>query len=235
MKKITQNFLFLLLLGVVTSTSLAQGTCTMVIGFSQTADWYLAPAGRNGYIGKGEIFESIVDDASWQLKWTNGAGVNVYANPDAQAWNSPVISPCSVNTDAPDRIVYMISGPHGEDIAAWSADIEVALGNIRQKIPSAQLIALQPVVGAPANAEGDECFTPNGQRVRASWQATPILKAIENVSRRYDDVIIGATTRLLSCEGYTDFLGHINNGTQVRGGSYAAVTTGLFYRNFDWR
>jgi len=129
----------------------------------------------------------------------------------------------------------MISGPHGENVDVWSADIEIALDNIREKIPSAEIIALQPVVGAPEDAEGDECFTPQGQRVRASWQATPILKAINDVAGRYDDVIVGATTRLLSCDGYTDFLGHINNGTQVRGGSYAAVTTGLFYRDFDWR
>jgi len=207
----------------------------MVMGFSQTADWYLAPADRNGYSGKGEIFESIVDDGNWQLKWGNGAGVNVYANPDAGAWSSQIISPCLANSDAPNRIVYMISGPHGENVDAWSADIEIALDNIREKIPSAEIIALQPVVGAPEDAEGDECFTPQGQRVRASWQATPILKAINDVAGRYDDVIVGATTRLLSCDGYTDFLGHINNGTQVRGGSYAAVTTGLFYRDFDWR
>jgi hypothetical protein len=212
-----------------------EANCTMVIGFSQTADWYLAPAYRNTNPDEGAIFESIIDNDRWQLKWANGAGVNVYADPDNPAWDSLIVSPCTENSAAPERIVYMISGPHGEDVAGWIADIETALANIREKIPSAEIIALQPVIGAPADADGDECFTPQGQRVRASWQATPINSAITDVAERFNDVIEGATTRLLDCNGYTDFLGHISNGESVSGASYAAVTTGLFYRDFDFR
>lgn len=233
----------LLLLGGTTTASAAPAvqdtpTCTLVLGFSQTADWYMAPASRSDSDSPvvGAIFESIVDGDRWQLKWAGGAGVNVYSNPDAGAWGAPIISPCVVGSGAPERIVYMISGPFGEDVPAWAAEIEKALDNIRDKFPSAEMIALQSVVGAPADAPGDECFVEDGgQRVRASWQATPIIEAIRTVAAGHDDVLVGATTRLLSCDGFVDALGHISNGRSISGASYAAVTTGLFYRDFKFK
>ena len=212
--------------------------CTLVLGFSQTADWYLAPAFRNNDPSlpeAGAIFESIVDGDRWQLMWSNGAGVNVYSNPRSPAWNAPIISPCLEASDRPERIVYMISGPFGVDIQAWVAEIDEVLDNIRNRFPSAEVIALQPVVGAPPDAPGDECFTPDGRRVRASWQATPILEAIETVVGRHSDVAVGATTRLKSCSHFVDFLGHISNGEMISGAADAAVTTGLFYRDFDFK
>ena len=53
----------------------------------QTADWYLAPAFRN----------------------------NDPNRPEA-GWNAPIISPCVKDSDRPERIVYVISGPFGADI-----------------------------------------------------------------------------------------------------------------------
>ena len=230
--------LFLLAQSNTVSAQQNDASCTLVIGFGQTADWYMAPVFRNNGFNQpeaGAIFEAIVDGDRWQLMWTNGAGVNVYSNAEAPAWDAPILSPCVEGSDRPERIVYMISGPFAEDIDGWAAEIEKALGNIRDKYPSAAVIALQPVVGAPADAEGDECFMPGGQRVRASWQATPIIAGIEKVARRHDDVVVGATTRLKQCSHFVDFLGHISNGESFSGAADAAVTTGLFYRDFDFR
>ena len=214
--------------------------CTLVLGFSQTADWYLAPLFRDADDPNrqeaGAIFESIVDGDRWQLMWTNGAGVNVYSNPDSEAWSAPIISPCAEASDRPERIVYMISGPFGEDVQAWVTEIEKAVDNIRDEFPSAKIIALQPVVGAPADAPGDACFTQDGDgRVRASWQATPILEAIEIVADNLDDVVVGATTRVKFCSHFVDGLGHISNGEMISGATDVAVTTGLFYREFDFK
>ncbi len=218
--------------------------CTLVLGFSQTADWYLAPLSRGtddpNQPEGGAIFESIVDGDQWQLKWAGGAGVDVYSNPDAEAWSAPVISPCVQASDRPDRIVYMISGPFGEDVQAWVTEIEKALENIRDKFPSVEMIALQPVVGGPADASGNECIAPEGGRVqrrlvRASWQATPILGAIEIVANRLDGVVVGATTRVKFCSHYVDGLGHLSDGEMISGATDAAVTTGLFYRDFDFK
>ena len=238
-------FLGILLVAGATTVSAQErdendANCTLVLGFSQTADWYLAPSSRRpddpSHPEVGAIFESIVDGDRWQLMWAGGAGVDVYSNPDAEAWSAPIISPCVEASDRPERIVYMISGPFGADVQAWVTDTEKALHNIRDKFPSVKAIALQPVVGAPADAPGDECFIPDGgQRVRASWQATPILEAIELVAARLEDVVVGATTRVKHCSHFVDARGHISNGEMISGAADAAVTTGLFYRDFDFK
>ncbi len=219
--------------------------CTHVLGFSQTADWYMAPVFRSTNPDQppdaNAIFESIVDGDRWQLQWTNGAGTNVYANPDAAAWNANILSPCVKGSDRPERLVYMISGPHGFDVAAWAAEIEIVLNNIRNKFPSVKVIALQPVVGAPVDEPGDICplDPPSpvfGNAVRASWQATPITEAIEIIAALHDDVVVGARTRVRSCDHFVDGIGHISNGqtSMLSGAANAAVDTGLFYRDFDW-
>jgi len=46
--------------------------------------------------------------------------------------------------------------------APWSADIETALVNIRAKIQSGDIVALQALVGAPTHVVGNKCFTPLG-------------------------------------------------------------------------
>jgi hypothetical protein len=219
--------------------------CTHVLGFSQTADWFLAPVFRRALQGAeippeaGAIFESIVDGDKWQLQWAGGAGVNVYANPDHPAWTSPVVSACEHKSDRPERLVYMVSGPHGLNVGAWVSDIEIVVQNIRAKFPSVRVIALQPVVGAPADEPGDACPTPTPSTgsglVRASWQATPILEAIEIVAAAHGDVVVGATTRLRQCGHYVDSIGHIASSTLLSGAATAAVDTGLFYKDFDWR
>jgi len=56
----------------------------------------------------------------------------------------------------------MIIGLHGQDVEAWSADIETALVNIRAKIQSGDIVALQALVGAPTHVVGNKCFTPQG-------------------------------------------------------------------------
>ncbi|MFZ8929033.1 MAG: hypothetical protein ACO2YY_07555 [Pseudohongiellaceae bacterium] len=56
----------------------------------------------------------------------------------------------------------MIIGLHGQDVEAWSADIETALVNIRAKIQSGVIVALQALVGAPTHAVGNKCFTSQG-------------------------------------------------------------------------
>ena len=136
----------------------------------------------------------------------------------------------------------MISGPFGEDVQAWATEIEKAVSNIRDKFPSVEAIALQPIVGGPADTPGNECIAPEpsrrgptNPRVRASWQATSILEAIEIVVDRLDGVIVGATTRVKYCSHYVDGLGHLSDGEMISGATDAAVTTGLFYRDFDFK
>jgi hypothetical protein len=122
----------------------------------------------------------------------------------------------------------MISGPFGTDEQAWADEINLALDNIRDRFPSAQVIALQPVVGAPVGL--DECVLESGRIVRASWQYKHIVAAIEVVAAQHDDVVVGALTTVRSCDHYADPLGHLTEG----GAAAAAAATGNFYGDFDW-
>ena len=92
------------------------------------------------------------------------------------------------------------------------------------------LLAILLVAGATkVSAQQDD----GNERVRASWQATPILEAIGIVADGLDDVVVGATTRLKFCSHFVDRLGHISNGEFISGAADVAVTTGLFYRDFS--
>ncbi len=189
--------------------------CTLVIGYSQTAQWYEA----------GGVFESMVGDDRWQLKWAGGAGVDRWSDPDDRAWSADVLSPCATKMDAPDRIVFSISGPFGEDEDAWVAGIKGSLDLIRERYPSARRIVLVPVVGGPSHRD----CTLDGRRVRASWQHAHIDNAIEKVVG--DDgsrlLVAGPSPEVRTCDDYRDALGHLTEeGAAAMGRMLASIMRG---------
>lgn len=205
--------------------------CTLVLGFSQTADWYMAPVDRSfddSLSQAAAVFESRLDGDNWQLMWFPGAGVNRWSDPNYVGWTfAPTLFPCATSSDAPERVVFMISGPFGSDVDAWADEIDEAISVIREKIPSADMIALQSVVGPPKGH--DECLI-DGNAVRASTQWKYIAEAIEQVAPEHEDVVVGALPRLHSCAHYTDTLGHIGGP----GGTSVAASLAKFYDRFDW-
>jgi hypothetical protein len=184
--------------------------CTHVIGYSQVRQWYEAG------------FEDVVEDDRWQLRWNGGAGVNMWRNPDFEGWNNPIASPCSTQSDAPDRVLLSISGPYGDDESAWAEAIADTIANIRDKHPTATTILLQPVVGGPNHMD---CFF-GGQLVRASWQHAHIDNAIASLVG--GDVIAGASPEVGDCSHYVDELGHLTEA----GKEAAAQSIGQFYLSF---
>lgn len=194
--------------------------CTMVIGYSQCGripdGWYVA--------GTDSIsdFEQVVDNDKWQLLWGGGGGVDKWMDPDYQAWNNAIISPCSKNSNSPDRILLSVSGPHGTDITKWVIDIDSTISTIRSKYPSVKEIILQPVVGGPSH---QTCF--NGvDSVRASWQHVYIDSAIAIVAANDTDVSAGCSPEVQACSDYTDAKGHLDSiAAAVIGTNIAACYT----------
>jgi hypothetical protein len=168
-------------------------TCTRVLGFSQTAQWY-----RWG-------FESQVDDDSWELFAYNGAGVSTWANPDSRMWTSArLYSPCAERSADPDRVVLTISdAEYRPNASAWAEVIEQAIATIRQKYPDAAEIVLQPVVGGP---DGDRCMH-DGITVRATFNQPFIEQAIQMVAG--GAVRTGAVPQVRTCDDYRDDVGHL--------------------------
>jgi hypothetical protein len=184
-------------------------TCTQVIGFSQTLQWY-QEAG---------VFESVVDDGRWQLLGRGGASIDQWQDPDYVGWSDPIFSPCAEASAAPDRVVLTVSGIYGADEDTWVAAIAPVIAVIEAKLPSATEILLQPVVGGPGHAD---CFL-DGELVRASWQHAHIDNAIARLVG--GQVNAGASPEVTTCDHYIDQTGHL---TDV-GGRAAGAAIGAFY------
>ena len=208
--------------------------CTLVLGYSQVANWYISGS-----------FESYVNNATWQLKWMNGAGVEVWGRASLNINSVTTSSPCTNNSTTPDRVVYSVSGGQGNNVSEWVEGIKNVTANINADLPSVRLILLQPVVGGVGSDTNtflhawgvQACPNPpndytNG--VRASRQYPFILQAINIVAGEssIDDVIVGAVTEVRDCADYADSTGHL--ATQARpyfgqwfGNYYTALDAGL--------
>ena len=178
--------------------------CTLVIGYSQVQQWFDAG------------FENIVDNGRWQLLWAGGAGVEQWSSASYSGWSGSVSSPCSSGSDAPDRVIYDISGGLGTDPGAWTGPINSVIGHIRDKYPSAVKIGLIPVVGGPGH---DGCGG-----VRAAQQHPAIDEAIATLVG--GDVEGGPSPELSNCSYYSDTMGHLTS----QGSQEAAQQIGNFYR-----
>jgi hypothetical protein len=183
--------------------------CTLVIGYSQVGQW--SQQGGGWYVTGGE-FEKAVGADRWQLLWAGGAGVDRWQNPDYPGWRQPIRHAVPDIADKPDRVLLSISGPYGEDEAAWARAISATIDTIKTKYPSARQIILQPVVGGPG---GQTCAPPGRPdgRVRASWQHKHIHAAIRQVVKdRGEDsvrIVEGFAPQVRTCDDYSDALGHL--------------------------
>lgn len=174
--------------------------CTQVVGFSQTRQWFGG-------------LEQVVDGAHWQLVAEGGASVDRWADPGFEGWGNRPASACVEGATAPDRVVLNVSGGFGTDEAAWVGQIERAVATVRQRVPSARRIVLQPVVGGPG---GSVCESWLGGDVRASVIHPVIARAIERVAG--GDVVAGPEPTVDSCRAYADPLGHLRSNAAERVG-----------------
>jgi hypothetical protein len=185
-------------------------TCTQVIGFSQTREWFLdAPD-----------FEQAVGSDGWQLLWRGGAAVEKWADPNFRGWLEPIQSPCASGATAPDRVVLTISKQVFEDDAAvWVGDIRTAVETIGDKYPGVEQIVLQPVVGGPNH----QTCQFGGNPVRASVNHPTIDQAISQVSG--GDVVEGPSPEVRTCDDYEDTSGHL---TGDAAGPIGAIIAGSY-------
>lgn len=158
-------------------------SCTRVIGFSQTKQWF-------------PVFEEIAGSSRWELLWNPGGAVERWAEASYPGWDEPVVSPCG----EPDRVLLTISG-RPRRVDAWERAIREAVDTIRRRVPSAAELVLQPVVGGPANAT---CAV-EGRPVRASVNHPDIDEAIDGLGIG----TVGASPEVRDCSEYADGLGHL--------------------------
>jgi hypothetical protein len=113
-------------------------------------DWY--PLG----------FENIVDGSKWQLKWHHYAFLANWGDPNSPFWadtgdpqnltqGSPIVSPCTQNTHAPDRVVFLAIDWDLLTEQGWMDALEKDLATIKLKYPSVKWIDLMPMMRCPNN------------------------------------------------------------------------------------
>ncbi len=166
-------------------------SCTRVVGFSQTEQWFT-----------GGGFEQVAGDAGWELLWESGATIEKWADPGFVGWSNQVVSGCTDGT--PSRLLLTVTGAE-RPVAQWVEDITSAVATAKVKYPGAAIV-LQPIVGGP-----DEQLCPGDRResVRASVNHPIIDQAIERTVLSVVGVQMGASPEVRSCADYRDDLGHL--------------------------
>jgi hypothetical protein len=189
----------------------ASFTCTEIVGFSQTMQWYFA-----GFP------QATGNPGGWQLRWQGAASIDAWADPNYSGWQPAYqVNSCSSGGN-PDRVLLNISGDYNSDVNWWVQQISAAITNIRNKYPSQRQIILQPVVGGPNNgqcASGDASNPIN----RASYNHPYIDQAIARLVA--GGVVAGASPEVRTCADYADWVGHLTDSAK----GPIAVTIGQWY------
>jgi hypothetical protein len=110
-------------------------TCTQVLGFSQTRNWFRA-------------FQADLGDSRYQLLQSTNGGLK-WQDPNFAGWDYPLISPCSQNSRDPDRIIDNISWRRDvTDVSFYVREIRDEVATLRDLFPEADIV-LQAVIGGP--------------------------------------------------------------------------------------
>ena len=188
-------------------------TCTHVLGWNQTREWYTFS----------NEFERGVMNGQWQLQWDPQASVDTWSDPTFRGYEAPVVSRCFTSSSTPDRVILVINGDKGSNVDAWESSARLAVATVIQKFPSAQSVVLQPEVGGPDNGL---CRDIQGTPITASVQHPAIDEAIARIAR--GRVEIGYSQEVGTCRHFRDLRGQLTTA----GSSSVAASTARFYNNF---
>jgi hypothetical protein len=113
-------------------------TCTRIIGINATAEWYNAG------------FESMVDNARWELIRVHSGFVDLWANPTSTLWNTGPTSACA-GGKSPDRVIYVGLNFQSNKLEQWLPPLTAVVKNVQAKFPGIKRIELATFVRAPGN------------------------------------------------------------------------------------
>jgi hypothetical protein len=189
----------------------ASFTCTEVIGYSQTSNWYS--------VDVPDGFESSVVDARYQLRYELGAAVHYWADPSFGGWSGTPFSACASGSAAPDRVVmdvtedfFINDGDPAHDQSQVLNDVRAVIATIQQKHPAVLAIYLQPVVGGPG---GTTQCSITGHVIRASANH-PYIRSV--IAQALGGIVqAGPSPTVRTCADYEDdglYVGHLSAGAK---------------------
>src|SRR5437870_3139838 len=87
-------------------------TCTEVVGYSQTMQWYFG--GFLPEVGRGR----------WQLRWQGGGSIDLWADANYAGWAPEGrVNSCAQNSERPDRVLLDVSDDFHTDVSWWVQQI----------------------------------------------------------------------------------------------------------------
>lgn len=182
-------------------------SCTQVLGFSQSLEWYGGLSLADYIAGEGPPQSPTLEAGAFLPKWQGGfymgAAVEKWTDPEFPAWSTTPATThektAHCDRDQVDRVVFNVSGA-ARSADEWASVIESVAELIRENFPAVRQIVMQPVVGAP---EGGEC-----EEVRAARNHPGIAEGIRRVAQR-GMVEAGPEPKVESCDQFRDELGHL--------------------------
>jgi len=119
-------------------------TCTLVMGVSVTHDWFLAGFEDGAGIdnGRWEALASAQGEISFIQMW---------ADPNSGLWKMAKLSPCAMNADSPDRVIFVGLNWNYTTEAEWLTQYDAVLKTIQAKFPSVKTIYLDTLIRGPGN------------------------------------------------------------------------------------
>ena len=181
-------------------------SCTQVLGFSQSMEWYAGLSVRDlRRRGTRPDLSALAPDAylpGWQGRFFMGAAVEEWRDPEYPGWSGAHRraheTPAHCGRDEIDRVVFNVSGT-ARSPDAWAGAVDSVADLIRSKFPAVRRVVMQPVVGAP---EG-KCTDVQAARTH--------LAVVEGIRRAADrgGITAGPSPKVASCDQFSDDLGHL--------------------------
>jgi len=180
-------------------------TCNEYLGLLTTNEWYTQGFETDG-----------VDGSKWQLKYHHYGYVGVWADPNSVFWSdvgdsfdpakgSPIQSPCTANSLAPDRLVFAALDWEMETEDAWVSALEAVLVTFKAKYPTLRWVDLMTMIRCPGNQKcnPNEDYGPGANQVatRQDCYVPPFEdSAIAKVAAAHPDFVgVGPKVEALAC------------------------------------
>ena len=111
----------------------------MLFGINATAEWFNAG------------FETMVDNARWELVRVHSGFVDKWADPASPFWNTAPTSACATGAKTPDRIIFIGLRFEWTSKEDWVKALTSVVKNLKDKYPGVKRIELGTFVRGPGN------------------------------------------------------------------------------------
>jgi hypothetical protein len=140
-------------------------TCNTVLGIDSTSEWYTGG------------FEKQVEDGKWQLIYNHPGYVEDWGNPSDAVYSKAPTSPCTANSDNPDRLILNVFADTSGSLttsAAMVTGLSKAVDTLKSKYSRLKRLDLLTMSRGPNN---QQCYN-SANTVVASYVDDAIAKVV---------------------------------------------------------